>query len=143
MVYPANASKNRQVISKANSLEKIIVRNQRTVKKLETLDDVLVSGSKDDILNFLKNKNIFDSSTFNVYSILWLLKDKGLYEEISKIFKDRAYYSREVFEFAFFHKDKNTVREFIEGELKATPFYERVFEYYPLTSQRVHKFMKA
>lgn len=31
----------------------------------------------------------------------------------------------------------------LEGDSRYNPFYERVFEYYPLTSQRVHKFMKA
>lgn len=45
-LYPANASKNRQVISKANSLGKIVAKDERSVKKLETLNDVLVSGSK-------------------------------------------------------------------------------------------------
>lgn len=84
-LYPANASKNRHVVSKATLLEKIIVKDERSVKKLETLNDVLVSGSKDDILNFLRTKNIFDSATFNMQSILWLLKEKDMYEKISKI----------------------------------------------------------
>jgi hypothetical protein len=33
-LYPANASKNRQVVSKANTLDKIVVQNERANKKL-------------------------------------------------------------------------------------------------------------
>lgn len=142
-LYPANASKNRQVISKANTLEKIVVKDQRTNKKLETLNDVLVSGSKADVLNFLKTKNIFDGTVFNPSSILWLLKDKEMFNEIISILKSRSYYSNDVLQFGFLHKDSTVIREFILESLSNTPLNQKVLEYYPLTSQRAHKFMKS
>lgn len=116
-LYPANASKNRQVISKAISLDKILVKDLRMVKKLETLNDVLVSGSKSDIIDFLKNKNIFDTTTFNAYSILWLLKEKEMYSEVIKIFKSRSFFDNTVWQFGFLHKDSNTIKEYIETEI--------------------------
>lgn len=107
------------------------------------MNDVLLSGSKEDIINFLSTKNIFDPSTFNISSVLWLLKERSMYDQVVKIFKNRSYYSRNVLEFGLFHKDKQAIQELIQSDLRLTPFNERVFEYYPLTSQRAHKFMKA
>lgn len=93
-LYPANASKNRQVISKAAALEEIVVKDQQTIKKLETFNDVLVSGSSADILEFLRTKNIFDREAFKARSILWLLREKNMFDEIIRILKKRSYYSQ-------------------------------------------------
>lgn len=51
----------------------------KTVANLEVLDDILAKGNKEDILNFLQTKNIFNSKIFKIHEILYLLKNKEFY----------------------------------------------------------------
>ena len=45
-------------------------------KKLESFEDVIQYGSKTEILEFLKSKNIFSKEVFKPELILWMLTDK-------------------------------------------------------------------
>jgi hypothetical protein len=51
------------VFAVANSL-KFDVKNEKVLTKLETLDQILTKGSKDDILNFIETKNILNNKIF-------------------------------------------------------------------------------
>lgn len=67
-----------------------------------------------------------------------------MYKEILAIFRDRYLMPEEVWKFGFYHNDPQTIREYFRaGCLTNTLLEVNVFEYYPLTSQRAHKFMKA
>ena len=52
---------------------------ERTKSKLETIDEILTKGSKEDILNFVKTKNILNDKIFRFDDIYYLLKDKQFY----------------------------------------------------------------
>jgi len=51
------------------------------VKKIDTFKNVLKSGEKKLILEFLENKNIFDPNIFDPSLLLWMLKDKKFYNQ--------------------------------------------------------------
>ena len=55
---------------------------------MEVLDDILVKGNKDDILNFVATKNIFNPNIFKVHEILYLLQDRDFYSR-SLIFSEK------------------------------------------------------
>lgn len=41
---------------------------------METFADILQNGNKQDILDFIKNKNIYDDRIFQFSDIYWLFK---------------------------------------------------------------------
>lgn len=60
--------------SETNQLNVVKVK---TNSKNETFNDVLQSGNKELILNFLRTKNLLKGERgFSYYSLLWMLKDK-------------------------------------------------------------------
>ena len=65
VIEPSNVCRGTTIISKAIVQDKIVVSKHHKVNKLETLSDILLSGNKDEILKYLRSKNIFDSKIFN------------------------------------------------------------------------------
>lgn len=57
-------------------MEKIKVTEKETIKKMDTLENVLNSGDKNAVLEYLKNKNIFEPLVFKINYIKWMLKEK-------------------------------------------------------------------
>ena len=77
----------------------------KTVADMEVLDDILVKGNKDDILNFVATKNIFNPNIFKVHEILYLLQDRDFYLKIIDIFRKRKYFNHTVWTYALEHGD--------------------------------------
>lgn len=75
-VYPANASRNRVIVAKSGQVEPVVVTRTERVNKKETLDNILKSGTNEEVYEFLSSKNIFDGNQFDFRSIMWKLKDK-------------------------------------------------------------------
>jgi hypothetical protein len=90
--YPANASKSKAIISKSASIPPLVVTRTEAVGKLETLDNILRSGSDADILSFIATKNIFDQNVFSFGLILWKLKDRDFFNKVIVILKERQLY---------------------------------------------------
>ena len=78
--YPSNVSKNSRIVSRADQLEALIIRDRPTVTKLETFNDILRSGTEKDILQFAREKNIFDSKNFDSNQVYWMLKNRSNYQ---------------------------------------------------------------
>lgn len=99
----------------------------------------MTNGTEEDILQFLKEKNIFDVRNFNISDVLWMLKKKENYQKIIRIFRDRQYYNEDVWRFALLHGDQEGLKELFRKYTDSI----RVdfFEYFPLSSNRAHKFM--
>lgn len=85
--YPANASKNQAIISKGQPLKKIQVVKVQIASKQETLDNILRSGTSEQVFSFLSTKNIFDQNVFNPALIIWKLTDADFYRQVLKIFR--------------------------------------------------------
>jgi hypothetical protein len=107
------------------------------------LDNILRSGSDEDILSFISSKNIFDSNVFNFNLILWKLKDREFFNKVIAVLKERQLYDHILWSFGIFHNDYELIREFIENngsQLGQTILTLPIFEYYPYYSRRAHKF---
>lgn len=75
-------------------------------RKLVTFGDVLKSGDKDEVLKYIKEKNLFNEDEFDPSKILWMLKeDRKFYERVIDIFKKRHYYDMNIWSFAIYHND--------------------------------------
>ena len=150
-IYPANISRNGIVlaISKEKTFE---VHNERISKQLETIDQILAQGSKEDILEFVKSKNLHNKEIFNFSNIYYLLKDKKFYSSFMEILKKRKIYDYITWSFSLMHGDMETAKEFLNSNevaqhLNMKNFTNeivsikkvRLLEYYPLMNARVHQ----
>lgn len=111
-----------------------------SINKLESFEDILRSGDKDQVITFLEKRNIFDSKVFKPTEILWMLKEKDLYYKIIEILRKRSYFNTSIWEFAFLHNDLSTIQEFISQNSNQTTFTPISFEYFPYYSSRTHQF---
>jgi hypothetical protein len=109
--YPANLSKDGLVYAIAKDSH-FDVHLERTQKKLETMDQVLSQGSKEDILEFVEKKNLFNREIFSFENIYYLLKDADFYLKIVGILKKRKIFDKTVWSFSIYHKDVDTFKEF-------------------------------
>jgi hypothetical protein len=74
-IYPSNASRGSTIIAKANKVPLIKAKKVWTINKLESFEDILRSGDKEQVITFLETRNIFDSNIFKPTEILWMLKE--------------------------------------------------------------------
>lgn len=79
-IYPANVARQGTVVAVAKPAE-FAVLAEFTQSKLETMDEILSKGSKEDILNFVATKNILNPNIFRFGDIYYLLKDFDFYEK--------------------------------------------------------------
>ena len=108
--YPSNACWDKTVIAKANEQERLVVKKQVTKKNLKSFTDVIRSGTEEEILTFLREKNIFDTNMFVPAQILWMLKDKKTFSEIIELMRDRGYYTNEIWQYGFLHEDVQAIQ---------------------------------
>lgn len=66
---------------------KFTVLLEKTVSNSEVLDELLQKGSKDDILNFIRVKNIFNPNIFKISDIYYLLRDEEFYMKLVDILR--------------------------------------------------------
>lgn len=59
-MYPATIVKASKIISFANVKTNIEVLETKTIKSLQTIQDILATGQIDDIIDFMNNKNILN-----------------------------------------------------------------------------------
>ena len=142
-LYPANACRNNSVIAKAVRLSALEVRTRPTINKLESFSDIMRSGSKKEILEYISKRNIYDPNVFSAYSILWLIKDdKAFFSEVTAILRNRNFYDNNVWSYGILHRDYTAVFEYLEfnrNDLHSFPV--PIFEYFPYYSSRCHKFI--
>ena len=151
-VYPANVSKNGVIIAIA-SRRSFHVINERTLVRDDTIEEVLATGKKSDILKFAATKNILNRNIFDFDKILQFLYDKHFYLDFIEILRKRCIYNNNTWAFSMFHADEASLREFFEARetklllsnyvknlttsvvsIKAFTF----LEYFPLINSRVH-----
>ena len=86
-------------------MPEIEVRRCPTVNRLESLSDVMRSGDKKEILEYIEKRNIFDNKIFNPSSVLWMLKDKDFYQSVITLMRKRNYFNPQIWSFSLYHKD--------------------------------------
>mmetsp|Transcript_24063 Transcript_24063/g.21101 ORF Transcript_24063/g.21101 Transcript_24063/m.21101 type:complete len:399 (-) Transcript_24063:507-1703(-) len=128
------------------------VEAERKFTSLESFTAVLTQGSQDDILEFVRTKNILDSSKFDFSQVWWLLKDKAFFTKYIQVLRDRSVYDSTTWTFGFYHNDEQTIQEYLERS-KSPNIYNKfkfinsslikqdkfkVLEYSPYVNPRVH-----
>jgi hypothetical protein len=73
------------------------VESTKRILQVKTFDDLLETGSNQEILGYLRTENLNDNKkNFKFSSMLYLLKDKDFFVETIKILKDRAIVDEQV-----------------------------------------------
>jgi hypothetical protein len=151
-LFPAAAVSNGKIVSSARKMSQLVVKAEKSLKGSKTMSDVLSNGTIDDILDFIKSKNIMNNKIFSFYQVYWLLKNKTFYERLVAICEEKGVYDNVVWSFSIFHGDYQRLRQFLRAQpphclvpsLKylSTPVLHRdnftVREYYPLINPRAH-----
>ena len=152
---PASVSQEGLVVDIGQGVE-LDVHDERISKKLETIDQILAQGSKDDVLNFVSQKNILNKKIFKFQDIYYLLKDKQFYLKFIEILKNRKIFDENTWSFSIYHNDIASFKEFINSPEIIKIFKSKfryfsnellkvknikLLEYYPLTNSRTHKFV--
>lgn len=70
-----------------------------------------------------------------------MLKNIVNYKELLEIFRKRNYYDQVVWSFSLYHSDVKTFQESVKQEYELLSAGPQIFEYFPLSSNRAHKFM--
>ena len=150
-VYPATAIKNNQMITYAQlqSPTLKVVKKKTSKGMMDSISEILISGSKTDILSFIENKNIRNSKIFNFEDIYWLLKDEKFFLSVVEILRKRFIFDSTTWAFSIYHGAKKEFFEYLQGTKKT--FYMKYFvnnllkidtfnikEYSPLTNPRTH-----
>ena len=155
-VYPANVAKDGVVFAIAKDREFKVVA-EKTIADLESLTDILSKGSHEDILNFIKTKNIWNPKIFTIDSIYWLLKDKDFYLKVVDTLRARKYFNMTVWSYSLYHGDQRSLKEFLNSPQASQNLgsyfthinlpiihidNSEVLEYHPFINARVHMLAK-
>lgn len=90
-IYPSNVAKSGEIVAVAKPAY-LDVLERGLVTNLETMNDILQKGSKEDILNFVATKNILNPNIFSFNEVYYLLKDKNFYQKFIDVIKNRKVY---------------------------------------------------
>ena len=73
------------------------VVRERTIVSYETFRDILAGGRTEDVLRFLREKNLVKGEMgFSFSDIRWMLGDKDTYDAVVRILRERCIYSHHV-----------------------------------------------
>ena len=154
--YPASITKNGFLVGNAAAIGKLKVVSEQTEKPMNTIQDILAVGSKDDILQFMRTNSLTNAEIFSFDSIYWLLKEKSFYEQVVQILREKFIFEEVVWQFSVLHGDYATFKEYIYSiynnkVIRDKGFELRYFdsevlkidyfqfkEYNPLINPRVH-----
>lgn len=151
-IYPATVAKGNRLVASAQIDQEIHVKVEKTIKNLETINDILSMGNTKDILDFIQTKNILNPQIFQFSNIYWLLKSKSFYEQLLQILRVKGIFEETVWSYSIYHADFETFKEYIKfcAKRSSLPYYSHiktdvfansnfeVREYYPLINHRAH-----
>jgi hypothetical protein len=119
-VYQASITQDTTLVGTADLGEYKTVKVDQKLTPVvdsDSIMDVLKTGSKADILNFFKTKNLCDPAV-QLADIYFLLKDKDFYQQLLSILKARFFFDRVVYEFSIYHNDLETMVQLIKTDPK-------------------------
>lgn len=152
-IYPATVVKDKHIVATAAIAKEFDVKEMLTIKKTDTIVDILSTGSVEDIIEFVRTKNILNAKIFQFNQIYWLLKNKDFYHKFIDVLRERGVYDQNTWNFAFFHGDIVGVREFFSQDSNKNTYLSgfkslqndfvsvdkfSVREYFPLVNPRAY-----
>jgi hypothetical protein len=152
-LFPATAVKGDKIVASAKKIGPIEVRAEKSTRGLKTISDVLANGNIDDIVEFMKTKNLLNSRVFEFHQVYWLLKNRTFYDKVVALCEEKGVYDEGVWSFSILHGDYQRFKELLAnraaagGVLEELSYHDgdvyradrfRVREYYPLINPRAH-----
>jgi hypothetical protein len=103
--FPSNISVD-QIVQARGEANILVVEKSRRITQIESFVDLLLTGSKADVLKFLETETLVGSDKkFRSADMLYLLKDKEFFSDVIKVLAKRKFFDVSVWQYAFFHKD--------------------------------------
>ena len=148
-IYPSTVAKGDKILATAKSGVVFEVGKKVPNTNLESISDILSSGKIEDILNFLRTKNILDYKIFDSNSIGWLLNNEKVWRDVIAIYRERGVFNDLIWGFGFKFNDMETVKEcmmnqfcitnfqYMKTSLKTVDTWETK-DYFPLVNPRAH-----
>ena len=154
--FPSNITVGNKVVAVANEWKFEVVEERKEISN-ETFRDIIYSGDNKAIIEFLSTANLYKGDkgfTFN--DILWMLKDKEFYGQVTDTLRQRKIYDDQVWKFGFYHNDPLAIKEWIMRNdylvSRVGTFFEsslimchpdisgyRHLDYFPMINARAHK----
>lgn len=151
-LFPATVVANNKIVCMAKKVPSIEVKAGKTNKVLKTMSDVLADGNIDDILEFIRSKNMLNSRVFSFDQIYHLLQNKTFFEKVTAICEEKGIFDATIWSFSIYHTDLRRFIEYINspnirthldclkfnsGAIFQNDSFE-IREYYPLINPRAH-----
>ncbi|CAD8194852.1 unnamed protein product [Paramecium octaurelia] len=152
-IYPANISNLGKVIQIAKE-KTLQVYDQKPKVNLENINEILSTDNNQDILDYIENKNIFNTKLFNPKLLYHKFSDQSFYNQVMEIYRRRKFYDFHSFAYSLLHNNIECLKELFLTEQGQNALKQkfkhfkcslfeinsiRVLEYYPLIIKRVHK----
>ena len=80
---------------------------------MDSISEILLSGNKKDILNYLDTKNLQNRNIFKFEDIYWLFKDKDFYLSAIQILRNRLIFDEVSWSFSIYNGLKQEFFEYI------------------------------
>ena len=148
-IYPTTVAKGDKILATAKSGVVFNVGKKASNTNMESISDILSSGKIEDILNFVKTKNILNQEIFDFNSIGWLFSNEKIWRDVIAIYRERGVYNRTLWGFGYKFNDLETVKEsmqlevypdqfkFFKTSLLSVDTWETK-DYFPLVNPRAH-----
>jgi hypothetical protein len=154
--FGTTVSVNSIVIAKSPERE-LIVNKEKTVINKENFLDILSANKNEDILSFIKSKNILDPATgYSHRLIYWKLSEQPFFVQLIDILRAKLIYDDRVWQYSFNHRHEKGIAEWLNNSV---PFKKRMgyyisspliqitpsgigyrhLDYFPLINARAHK----
>lgn len=113
--FPSNVAATGVVTARGGHNELRVVDHKK-ITQVSNFDDLLLAGSQNDVLDFLRKENLYsDKKKFGFHKMCYLLKDKSFFKKVIEILSERLIFEPEVLQFAFFHKDDlSLMRQYLQ-----------------------------
>lgn len=152
-VYPATVAKEESILATAKEGVRILVKPKKETIELESISDVLSTGKIENIVAFLRDKNLQNNAVFQFSNIGWLMKNPEFYNQVVSIFREKGIFNQNIWKFSVYHGDLVTFRELLLNAFVRTNFKSHFFflknqfltfencqpkDYFPLINPRAH-----
>lgn len=105
--YPATVMKNNRFIACAKTKEeplRVVEVYSPGTNKLETLQEVVVQGSVEEVFRFIQEKNIFNERLFDISKIRWVCKySKEAFMKLISILRKNFAFDEQIWAYSIYH----------------------------------------
>ena len=148
-IYPSTVAKGDKILATAKSGVVFQVGKKVPNTAMESISDILSGGKIEDILGFLRSKNILDSNVFQFESIGWLLSNEKVWRDVLAVYRERGIFDNRLWSFGLKFGDMDSVRELIQNSPQGHDFQFmntsllrvdrwETKDYFPLVNPRAH-----